>query len=136
MPVFPSREWIEEFCERLAAHPDAAQAAEVLDGVYRFVIDPGGPLREQHVYDLAIQPDGDRAVVEPLDGVADDPRLTIRTSYDRWAQLIQGELDIGLAFMLGRLRIEGDIGTLRRNLRSARPLTDALNRVETEWLAT
>ena len=134
MPVFPSYEWMDEFCERLASHEEAGDVAAALDGVYRFVIDPGGPLEEQHVFDVAIRPGGDGAEVAVLDDGSATPRLTMTTDYRRWQQLVRGELDIGMAVMLRRLRVSGDLTSLMSNVSSARPLVDALHEVDTTWL--
>ena len=133
MPVFPSEEWMAEFCRRLEDHPDAAEIAGALDGVYRFVVDPAGPLEERHVYDVAIRPSGGGADVAVVDDGA-SPRLTMTTDYRRWQQLVRGELDVGMALMLRRLKVSGDLSRLIGNVASARPLMDSLNAVDTEWL--
>lgn len=136
MPRFPSAEWIDEFCGRLVEQPQAGEVAEALDGVYRFVIEPAGPLRETHRYDVRIRPgdDGRRPRVHRQDLDTQTPRLTLTADYERWRQLISGTLDIGMAVMLRRLRMSGDVGALMRNLSSARPLADALSAVESQWL--
>ena len=133
MPVFPSEEWMVAFCRHLENHPDAAGIAAALDGVYRFVVDPAGPLQERHVYDVAITPGGNGAEVAVVDDGA-QPRLTMTTDYRRWQQLVRGELDVGMALMLRRLRVSGDLTQLMGNVSSARPLVDSLSAVDTEWL--
>ena len=133
MPVFPSDEWMEEFCERLESHPEAPALAGALDGVYRFVIDPAGPLQERHSYDVAMRNTGGAAAVSLTDG-EQSPRLTMTTDYKRWQQLIRGELDVGMAVMLRRLKVSGDLGSLLGNVSSAGPLLEALHGVETTWL--
>jgi hypothetical protein len=134
MPVFPSDAWVEEYCRRLEQHPQAAEAASVLEGVYRFVIDPAGPLADRHTYHLEIRPDGDAARVRPLENPGDGPRLAIAARYDRWRQLIEGRLDLGRAVLFRQLRISGELSALRRDLANARPLTEALRQVDTTWL--
>ncbi|HVM18853.1 MAG TPA: SCP2 sterol-binding domain-containing protein [Egibacteraceae bacterium] len=133
MPVFPSAEWMTDFCDRLSGHPEAAEVAHALDGVYRFVIEPAGPLDERHVYDVAITPDGDGAQVALVED-AGERRLTMTADYHRWQQLVRGELDVGMAVMLRRLKVSGDLSRLIGNVSSARPLVDALSGVETTWL--
>lgn len=137
MPLFPSVAWVEAFCESFSAHPRAGEAAQTLAGSYRFVIEPAGPLLERHVYDLGIQPNGDDgASATLLDEPPDRPRLELRADYANWRRLIGGQLDIGLALMLRRIRVSGDLAGLTRNMSSARPLTDALGAVDTQWLDT
>ncbi len=135
MPLFPSREWMEAFCERVRAHPDAAEAAEALRGVYRFVVEPAGPVDHRHVYDMRIEPspDGAAPTVSRLEEEHVSPRLTLTADYTRWRQLIRGELDLATAFMLRRLRVSGDLGPLLSRASSARPLTDALAGVDSRF---
>lgn len=141
MPLFPSPEWMEDFAARLATHPEADMTAEALDGVYRFVIEPAAGLVERHHYDVEIRPgqqgpDGGGARVTPLDAPVDDPRLTITAAYDRWQQLLRGELDIPMAVLLRRIKIAGDLGALTKKGPATRPLLDALSGVDSTFLST
>ena len=133
MPVLPSEAWMVEFCHHLESHPDAAEIASALDGVYRFVVDPAGPLAERHVYDVGIYPNGAGADVGIVHG-GDQPRLTMTTDYRRWQQLVRGDLDVGMALMLRRLRVSGDLSRLIGNVSSTQPLMDSLSSVDTMWL--
>jgi SCP-2 sterol transfer family len=132
MPVFPSQEWIAAYCATLERDPRAGAMAQALNGVYRFVIEPSGPVTERHSYDVSITPDGTGAVVRPLAPPAAEPRLTIAAAYPRWLQLLRGELDIPIAVMLRRIRVSGDLRAVTSNLDDARPLLDALSRVDTQ----
>ena len=133
MPLFPSHDWMTEFCERIESHSDSGEIAEPLDGVYRFVIEPAGPLEERHTYDVSIRPSGAGVKVSLVEG-DESPRLSMTADYRRWQQLVRGELDIGMAVMLRRLRVSGDLSSLMRNVSSAGPLVDALHEVDTTWL--
>lgn len=135
MPLFPSTEWMDEFCERLASHDDAGEVAEALDGVYRFVVDPAGPLTDRQTYDISIRPTGAGANIGLVDGERhDNPRLVLTADYRRWQQLVRGELDVAMAVMLRRLRVSGDLSSLMGNVSNAQPLVDALHEVDTTWL--
>ena len=134
MPVFPSDDWMAEFCERLESHPDSEQIATALDGTYRFVVEPAGPLDERHTYDIAIGPTDAGAEVVLIESDGTKPRLTLTTDYRRWQQLVRGELDVGMAVMLRRLKVSGDLSSLMGNVSSAGPLLDALHEVDTTWL--
>ena len=134
MPRFPSAEWMQEFCERLEGEDDAEDVARALDGVYRFVVEPAGPLHERHAYDVAIRPADGGAQAALLDGQVGQPRLVMTASYQRWQQLIEGRLDVGMAIMLRRLRVSGDLARLIRDVNTVKPLMRALGDVETQWL--
>lgn len=132
MPLFPSTEWMDAFCQRLVAHPRAAEAAAHLGGTYRFVVDPAGPLRERHTYEmlLAVDDGGARAERTTVTGT---PRVTVRTDYSRWRQLLEGRLDIGPAMLFGRLRISGDMAALLSSRHDVDVLVEALREVDTTW---
>ena len=134
MPLFPSPAWMDEFGTLLEQHPEADAVASALDGIYRFVVEPAGPLRERHVYDMAIRPTGAGAKVERLDEPGEPPRLTLTADYGRWRQLILGQLDVGLALLLRRLKISGELGGVASRLSSTQPLIASLHNVQTEWL--
>ena len=131
MPTFPSAEWMQAFCDNLAAHPEVDELASALDGTYRFVVEADGSLAEAHRYDLAIRPEPTEVAL--LDEPVDKPTLVLRASHDRWRQLIEGKLDIGMAVMLRRLKVQGDIGRLVGRVDRTKPLRDALGQVQTEW---
>lgn len=126
---------MDEFCERLREQPDADEVAAVLAGVYRFVVDAGGPLRQPRSYDVEIRPGHGEAVhATRIEPGADEPRLVLTASYDRWRQLIEGRLDVALAVMLRRLKVSGDLSGLMREAGSTKPLLRALGEVDTVWL--
>ena len=55
----------------------------------------------------AIMLDGAAEQVSEEDGAAD---TTIRVGWDDWQQLAAGQLDGMTAFMMGKLKVEGDMG--------------------------
>jgi hypothetical protein len=131
--LFPSPDWIDAFARDLAAHPRARETATALDGVYRFVIEPAGPLEQRHTYDVEIRPATEGAAVERLPEPVETPRLSLAADYGRWRQLIEGRLDVAVAIMLRRLRVSGDLGGLKSNLGDTKPLLEALSQVDTRW---
>jgi hypothetical protein len=125
---------MDAFTDEFRAQDGAKEAAKALDGVYRFVIEPSGPLTEQHTYDVEIRSGEDGApFAEQLEGIEHQPRLTLAATYERWQQLLTGQLDVKMAVLLRRLRVHGDLQRLIREMGSAAPLTDALSAVDTEW---
>lgn len=133
MPTFPSREWMEDLCRHVADHEQAASLAEALDGVYAFVIEPDGPVRETHRYDLAIHPGDGGVRAEVLDEPVSDPRVQLTARFDRWWKLVNGEMDPGTAVMLRRLKVSGDLWRVGRQLSSTKPLLEALSRTPAQW---
>ena len=133
MPTFPSTEWIDAFCDELAQHPRAAHAADHLGGVYRFVVDPGGPLQEQCRYEVSLSVVDGKAQVERI-REAEQVRVAVRTDYGRWQQLLRGQLDLGPAMLFGRIRISGDLAALLNARDDVDVVVAALRAVDTVWL--
>jgi hypothetical protein len=133
VPVFPSTEWMDAFCAELVAHPRGADMATRLHGVYRFVVDPGGPLTDRHTYEilLAVSDHGLRA--DRVAGTA-SPRVIVRTDYGRWRQLLEGRLSLGPAMLFGHLRVSGDMAVLLGSRGDVDVLLEALREVDTVWL--
>ena len=99
------------------------------------MVEPAGPLDQMHVYDVAIHPDGDDGVSAAVaDKPVDQPRLELRANYTNWRRLISGQQDVGMAVMLRRLKVRGDLSSVTRQLSSTPPLTDSLSAVDTRWL--
>lgn len=135
VPVFPSSEWMDVFCAELAAHPRAADAVARLEGVYRFVVDPAGPLIDRHTYEVLLAMAGTGVTAGRVEGTA-APRVVVRTDYGRWRQLLEGRLNLGPAMLFGHLRISGDMAALLGSRGDVDVLMDALRGVDTIWLDT
>lgn len=131
MPLFPSEEWMAAYCAAVAAHPEAAAMAAVLDGVYRLEVEPQGRLAAPRAFEVQVAP-GPVVTSPPAQPAA--PRLTITAGYDRWVELVEGRLDIGRAFLLRRVRARGDTGTLVRQRDRLRPLLDSFAAVDSTFL--
>lgn len=133
MPVFPSSEWMDAFCAELAAHPRAADAATRLRGVYRFIVDPSGPLTDRHTYEIELAVAGTGVRADRVEG-APSPRVVVQADYGRWRQLLEGRLRLGPAVLFGHLRISGDMAALMGSSGDVDVLLEALREVETVWL--
>lgn len=133
MPTFPSADWMDAFSQELLRQERIDEVASVLDGVYRFVIEPEGPLAERHTYDVEIRPAPEGAAAARLPELSDSPRLTMTAGYQRWRQLITGQLDVRRAMLLRRLKVRGDLSPLLGGLSTSKPLMDALRAVDTRW---
>lgn len=133
MPTFPSVEWMDQFCAELAHHSRVGEVAPKLQGIYRFEVDPAGPLRDRHRYDVRIASDAGVVDVRRVEGEG-EPRVSMRADYERWRQLLEGRLEIRSAVLFGHLRISGDLATLMRSAADLAVVTEALTSVETQWL--
>lgn len=44
------------------------------------------------------------------EGQADNPKITIRSSMDTWQDVAAGKTNVVSAFMMGKLKVQGDMG--------------------------
>lgn len=133
MPTFPTREWIETVADAVAAHPNAPQQAEKVAGVYRLHITDSGPLEQDYIYTFSLSPgdDGARPRVELVDDVPED--LGISADYERWKQLITGELDPTRALLQRKVAVSGGLTAAMQRIGAVTLLQDAVATVETSW---
>lgn len=131
MHPFPSLDWMEAYADAVAAHPQADSIAAELAGRYRFVVTPSGRLDVPERYDLVVTPPSsfvaEAANAHPAD-------LTITTDYERWRGLLSGETDFVMSFLMRKIKVEGDIGSIRNRLSDAKPLLECLQRVPTDFV--
>ena len=98
-PAPPVRELFTFLAQTLADNPDMPIKAK---GVYQFAISGQNP--QQWVFDLHAAP---RRIYE---GSSDEAACTIKMADEHFMRLAAGKLDATVAFMQGKLRIDGDIG--------------------------
>lgn len=75
-----------------------------LEGVVRFDLERRGTLLERH----ALRFSGGTLTLLPAVGVDDPADVVLRTSILRFVRLVSGELNAGLAYLSGKLDIDGD----------------------------
>lgn len=124
---------MDAFCAELVAHPRAPHAAMRLHGVYRFVVEPGGPLADRHSYEVSLAPAAPGVRAHRVAGTA-RPRVTVATDYGRWRRLLEGRLDLGTALLFGHLRVSGDTTGIMGSRGHVDVLVEALREVDTVWL--
>jgi hypothetical protein len=105
MPPFLTPEWIERAEPFLGEIGDRVQ-----------VVVTGGP-------------DGEVRL-----GATEEPDLVLTTTYDDAREMIDGTLDVSVAFMQGRLKTAGDTGILFRILPTTRTPDFAATRKQLQAL--
>ncbi len=83
---------------------DKSEMAQRLNGASAWV--PGKRVKLDFGSEGPILLDGASQSVSEEDGAAD---TTIKVSWDDWQQMAAGQLDGMTAFMMGKLKVEGDM---------------------------
>lgn len=131
MPTFPRAEWMTAYADTVAAHPRADAMSTALAGRFRFVVKAGGGLETRLVHDMVVAPGG-VFVAEPGDESM-PATLTVTADYPRWKGLITGKADFVMSFLMRKVKVQGDLSTVRDQLSDARPLLECLHSVPTEF---
>ena len=137
MPVFPSREWMDVYVQRINESPDYREAAATWEGDVAYVFEPEpdkgvseeiwswldlwhGECRQAR-YGISAE-EGQKA------------KFVIRAPYSRWKEVINKELDPVKGMMQGKLKLKGDLPTIVRYVKAANELVNLAASVPTEFV--
>ena len=123
MARFTSPEWIAELDQAIAADPAIQRASKGVSLVVQQLV-TGGP--EGDVTWHVVVDDGSARVVP---GDADDPDVTFRQSYATAAAIARGDMSAQTAFMIGELRVGGDVGLLMKHQATFEEVEDVFEAV-------
>ena len=136
MALFPSDGWLELYREHINASPEYRAAAATWEGDIAFVFeaepDRGVPGDLWAVLDLWHGECRGSRMVSPEEGGR--CRYVIRAPYSRWKDVLHGDLDPVKGMMQGKLKVQGDLATIVRYVRSANELVHLTGQVPTEFL--
>ena len=117
MAVFPSKEWLDIYVDRINASDPYREAAATWEGdvSYVFEAEPDRGVPEEIWAWLDLwhgQCRESRYGVAPEEG--SKAKFVIRAPYGRWKEVINKELDPVKGMMQGKLRLTGDLPTIIR----------------------
>jgi putative sterol carrier protein len=137
MPVFPSKEWLEAYVERINHSPEYREAAATWEGDISYVFeaepDKGVPEEIWSWLDLWHGECRDAKYNIPADEGA-KAKFTIRAPYTRWKEVINKDLDPIKGMMQGKLKLRGDLPTIVRYVKAANELVNLAGSVPTEFV--
>jgi putative sterol carrier protein len=132
---FPSREWLDEYAERINGSAEYREASATWEGDMSYVFeaepDKGVPEDIWAWLDLWHGECRDGKLVSPADG--ERARFVIRAPYSRWKEVIKKELDPVKGMMQGKLKLKGDLPTIVKHVKAANELVNLAQTVPTEF---
>lgn len=91
------KENLSQLIEKMRANPEAIQS---LHHVYQFHVDDDPPFQVRF----------DNGAVEVVEGTPQDAHCTVKLSADNFTKLLHNDLNTTMAFMMGKLKVEGRVG--------------------------
>jgi putative sterol carrier protein len=137
VPEFPSKEWLDEYVERINQSPEYREAATTWEGdiAYVFEAEPDKNVPEEIWAWLDLwhgECREGRYGISPDEG--EKAKFIIRAPYSRWKEVIRKELDPVKGMMQGKLKLKGDLPTIVRYVKAANELVNLASSVPTEFV--
>jgi putative sterol carrier protein len=114
--TFPSEEWLQALVEKLNSDDKYAQIARNWEGDMAFVIEPGGPLKEDMKFylDLWHGKCRDGYMIEP--GQKVEAVFTLKGPYMNFKRILKGEVDPMQALLTRKVGVQGNMAVLMRSV--------------------
>jgi len=137
VPVFPGKEWLEAYAERINRSRTYAESAATWEADVTFVVEAEPSLGiPDTIYSwLDLWHGKCRAArydVPPGEG--ENAQFLIRCPYSRWKQVIRRELDPIRAMMQGKLKLTADMRMVVAHVKAADTLVKIAGEVPTTVL--
>ena len=133
--AFPTDEWFKAFVELINASREYRAAAADWEGDIAFLVeaepDRGLPQDVWGLLDLWHGGCRSGGVIDAERGRA--AAYILRASYSRWKEVVTGELDPIKGMMQGKLKVQGDLPAILRQVRAASELVELTQQIPTEF---
>ena len=114
---FPSSEWLHGLEQKLNSDEKYAQVAKKWEGDLIFLIEPEGNLNERLTFYLDLWHGTCRSVdYNPDPEKYPKPVFTLRATYNNITAILTGKLDPMTAMMTNKLKVQGSLGYMMRNV--------------------
>jgi len=118
--AFPSEDWLKALCGELNGDAQYADVAKTWEGDILCVIDPDSPdaaAGSSMGFYLDLWHGKCRNVeVRPLDDGSPKPKFVLRAQRGQFLKVVTGQLDPMQAMVTRRLRVDGDMAYMLRNV--------------------
>lgn len=132
--IFPSPEWVQDFCQKLNSDPGYAQAARTWEADITFVIEPSGPVRETIYYYFDLW-HGSCRRAEVLKGLSIKSIFVMSAPFENMVKLLKGELEPTTALLTRKLVVQGNRAIMMRSIPVVLDFVRCAREITTEILA-
>jgi len=134
MPLFPSEEWVKEFCRKINENRSYEEAARDWEGDFLFVILPDEGLKEEFLAYLDLYHGKCREYKIPKSRDEVKAEFVYEGKYSDWKRLVKGELDPIKGLLTRKFRLKGNLAKIMRYTRAAKELVSTASKVPSEFL--
>ncbi|MGC8596653.1 MAG: SCP2 sterol-binding domain-containing protein [Thermocladium sp.] len=132
--VFPSREWVNRYCNELSMSEDYNKAGKGWKDPILFKVNEEAGLQFEISRFILKLMDGKCLSVEfPMEEHATAPFI-IEASYDNWKKVIEGKINPTQAMLTGQLKVKGNMALLLRYSTAAIAMVKAAQKVPTQFM--
>ncbi len=134
--LFPSAEWVNEYCKRLKESPDYNKAGKGWKDPILFKMIELDSLKEK--------PQFDSFILYLKDGICEncevvtDPQKTapfkLTATYSNWKKIIDGKINPTQAMLTGQMKVVGNIAVLLRYASAAIAMVKVAQSIPTMYL--
>jgi putative sterol carrier protein len=133
--TFPTEAWFQELVSRINASEVYRDAAADWEGDIAFLVeaepDRGLPADVWGLLDLWHGACRGGGVIGAARGR--EAAYILKAPFSRWKEVVTGELDPIKAMMQGKLKVQGDLPTIVRQVRAANELVELTQQIPTEF---
>lgn len=134
---FPSPEWLEALKKKLNSDEKYIQTAKKWEGEIVFFIEPGGPIKETLIFytDLWHGECRDVFIVENEEQLKElAPAYILTAPYQSFVRVLKGQLDPMQAMITRKLKVQGSMGYMMRNVPTVLEFVRCAKEIETQFI--
>ncbi len=134
--LFPSEEWVTEYCKRLSESPDYNKSGKGWKDPILFKLTDVDTLPEKPKFNAFILnlKDGKCESSEIVYSENSSAPFKLTASYSNWKKIIGGKINPTQAMLTGQIKVEGSITTLLRYASAAIAMVKVAQSIPTVYL--
>jgi len=134
--LFPSEEWVKEYCQRLSNSADYNKSGKGWKDPIMFRISDPDVLKGKVGFDSFILnlKDGTCEGTEIVSDPAKMAPYVLTASYSNWKKIIGGKINPTQAMLTGQIKVKGNVTTLLRYASAAIAMVKAAQTIPTRYV--
>lgn len=134
--LFPSEEWVKEYCKRLCESPDYNKTGKGWKDPIKFKMIELGELKNSMPYDSFIlylqegKCGGSEMVTDPTKTAP----FELTATYTNWKKIIGGKINPTTAMLTGQMKVKGNIALLLRYASAAIAMVKTAQTIPTKYV--